>query len=411
MKPATHQRERGDERQQADEDEAAGRWPGPSHQVESPVSARAVPDGRERAGDSSPADQNTVLQPAVSCPARRRSARCGARTACVGHGGGGRRQRRTVRGRRSGSICAGRVADGVGVAAAPSSAAASLPPVTGEPFRKLSIFFPMWNEEAYIERAVGYAKDECELLVAAGEILDYELIVVDDASTDAPRRLADALAAADPHVKVVHHPVNRKLGGSIKTGFAAATGDLVLYSDADLPFDMAEVGQAVRLLRYYEADIVSAYRFDRTGEGSSRAIYTFFYNVLIRRLFGVRMRDINFAFKLCRAQHLRAHRAAERGLVHRRRAHHPGQEAGLRRHPVRRRLLPAHPWREHAGLGSGHQERSSRDVRPAQGTVRPSARRRAEGLTRASPLPPRDGLHDSSRPRNPPVRGRENCRR
>ena len=177
---------------------------------------------------------------------------------------------------------------------------ATLSPVIAEPFRKLSIFFPMWNEEAYIGRAVGYAKQECELLVQKGEILDYELIVVDDASTDSTPALADALVAGDSHVKVVHHPVNRKLGGSIKTGFAAATGDVVLYTDADLPFDMAEVSQAIRLMRYYEADIVSAYRLDRTGEGLLRALYTFFYNVLIRRLFGVRMRDINFAFKLCR---------------------------------------------------------------------------------------------------------------
>ena len=164
----------------------------------------------------------------------------------------------------------------------------------------LTIFFPMWNEEAYIERAVGLAKVVCEELVGKGDIRDYELIVVDDASTDHTGKIADGMVAADSHVKVVHHPVNRKLGGSIKTGFAAATGDLVLYSDADLPFDMAELHKAIRLLRLYEADIVSAYRFDRVGEGPSRAIYTFFYNILIRRLFGVRMRDINFAFKLCR---------------------------------------------------------------------------------------------------------------
>lgn len=158
----------------------------------------------------------------------------------------------------------------------------------------------MWNEEAYIDRAIGYAKQVCELLCERGEILDYELIVVDDASTDNTPAMADALAASDPHIVVVHHPANRKLGGSIKTGFATATGDIVLYSDADLPFDMAEVSRAVRLLRSYEADIVSAYRHDRTGEGRSRAIYTFFYNILIRSLFGVRLRDINFAFKLCR---------------------------------------------------------------------------------------------------------------
>jgi glycosyltransferase involved in cell wall biosynthesis len=168
---------------------------------------------------------------------------------------------------------------------------------TGE---TLTIFFPMWNEEAYIERTIGAGKEIGDELVAAGTIADYELIVVDDASTDHTGKIADDLAAADRHVKVVHHPVNRKLGGSIKTGFAAATGDLVLYTDADLPFDMQELHKAIRLLRYYEADIVSAYRFDRVGEGPSRAVYTFFYNILIRRLFGVRMRDINFAFKLCR---------------------------------------------------------------------------------------------------------------
>lgn len=179
-------------------------------------------------------------------------------------------------------------------------ATGSVPVVSPDPFRKLSIFYPMWNEEAYIERAIYYGKQECELLRERGEILDYELIIVDDASTDNTPAMADAIAAVDPHVVVVHHPVNRKLGGSIKTGFAAATGDLVLYSDADLPFDMAEIHRAMRLMRIYEAHIVSAYRLDRTPEGRNRAIYTFFYNILIRRLFGVRLRDINFAFKLCR---------------------------------------------------------------------------------------------------------------
>ncbi|MEN9504181.1 MAG: hypothetical protein RI958_107 [Actinomycetota bacterium] len=160
----------------------------------------------------------------------------------------------------------------------------------------------MWNEEAYIHRTVDAAREVADELLAAGSISDYEIIIVDDCSTDRTGALADALAAADRHIRVVHHPVNRKLGGSIKSGFAAATGDLVLYTDADLPFDMSELHKAVRLMRYYEADIVSAYRFDRVGEGSSRAIYTFFYNVLIRRLFGVRLRDINFAFKLCRRE-------------------------------------------------------------------------------------------------------------
>jgi glycosyltransferase involved in cell wall biosynthesis len=169
-------------------------------------------------------------------------------------------------------------------------------------FGKLSIFFPVWNEEAYLQKALRASREACETLLADGEIGDYELIIVDDASTDATPRLADEAAAADPRVVVVHHAKNRKLGGAMKTGFATATGDLVLYTDADLPFDMDELIKACRVLRHYEADMVSAYRLDRTGEGYVRSVYSTLYNLLVRVFFGVRVRDVNFAFKLCRRE-------------------------------------------------------------------------------------------------------------
>jgi glycosyltransferase involved in cell wall biosynthesis len=164
----------------------------------------------------------------------------------------------------------------------------------------LSIFFPMWNEEDYVERAVRAAEEECQRLIGIGEIAAYELVIVDDCSTDRTPEIADALAAADPRIRVVHHPVNRGLGGSIKTGFEAVRGDVVLYTDADLPFEMLELGRALRVLRHYEADMVSAYRLDRTGEGPRRAVYSFVYNSLVAVAFGTRVRDINFAFKLVR---------------------------------------------------------------------------------------------------------------
>jgi glycosyltransferase involved in cell wall biosynthesis len=169
-----------------------------------------------------------------------------------------------------------------------------------ERFEKLSIFFPMWNEESYIHRAVRAATEICEQLMSDKEIGSYEIIVVDDASTDLTGRYADEMVETDTHIRVVHHDRNRKLGGSIKSGFAAATGDLVLYTDADLPFEMIELVRAIRVLRTYEADVVSAYRMDRTGEGPRRAVYSWVYNWLIRLYFGTRLRDINFAFKLCR---------------------------------------------------------------------------------------------------------------
>jgi glycosyltransferase involved in cell wall biosynthesis len=153
----------------------------------------------------------------------------------------------------------------------------------------------MYNEEAYARRAVAAAR---AVLVAA--LPDWEIVIVDDASTDGTAALADALAREDPRVRVVHNPRNRRLGGALRAGYAAATKDLVFYTDADLPVDLEVLPRAVRLLEYQQADIVAAYRFDRTSEGLVRALYTFTYNHLIRALFGLRVRDVNFAFKLFR---------------------------------------------------------------------------------------------------------------
>lgn len=174
-----------------------------------------------------------------------------------------------------------------------------------EPFRPLGTFsfvFPMWNEEAIIERTIAAACEAGDRLVLEGEVADYEIVVVNDASTDATGAIADRLASDLTNMRVVHHEQNRKLGGTLKTAFAEARGDYILYTDADLPFDLLESVKAMRLLRVYEADIVSAYRFDRTGEGPRRAVYSYAYNSLIRLMYGVRVRDVNFAFKLMRRE-------------------------------------------------------------------------------------------------------------
>jgi glycosyltransferase involved in cell wall biosynthesis len=153
----------------------------------------------------------------------------------------------------------------------------------------------MYNEEAYLLRAVEAAREVVETIAP-----DYEIIIVNDASTDGTGQLADALAGADARVKVLHHGRNRGLGGTLRTGYAVASKDLILYSDADLPFDFREVARAVRLLDYQQADVLAAYRFDRTSEGLLRTLYTLAYSALIRTIFKLRYRDINFSFKLFR---------------------------------------------------------------------------------------------------------------
>jgi glycosyltransferase involved in cell wall biosynthesis len=157
----------------------------------------------------------------------------------------------------------------------------------------ISIVFPLFNEEDYVVRAYKAAVDALAPITH-----DFEIIFVNDASTDRTAQIVESLMGKDPRVKVVHNPVNLKLGGTLRAGYAVATKDLVLYTDADLPFDLHEVRKAVRLLEVQKADVVSAYRFDRTSEGLLRTIYSFFYNSLVRMVFGLGIKDVNFSFKL-----------------------------------------------------------------------------------------------------------------
>jgi len=159
----------------------------------------------------------------------------------------------------------------------------------------LSVVVPMYNEEAYVDRAVTAARGVLEEMGC-----EWEIVIVDDASTDGTARRAEALAAADARVRVIHNAVNRRLGGTLRAGYGAARKELIFYTDADLPVDLGQLPRAVRLLEYQQADLLAGYRFDRTSEGLHRAVYTIGYHLLIRLLFGLRIRDVNFAFKLFR---------------------------------------------------------------------------------------------------------------
>jgi len=155
----------------------------------------------------------------------------------------------------------------------------------------------MFNDELNIEHAVTAAVEACTKYAD-----DYEIIIVDDASTDRSPFLVACRAAENPRIRMIRHDHNRKLGGSLKTGFAAATKDLVLYMDADLPFDPDALGRAMRAMAVTGADLIAGYRLDRTLEGPKRTLYSYLYNGLIGVLFGWPHRDINFSFKLMKRE-------------------------------------------------------------------------------------------------------------
>lgn len=169
-----------------------------------------------------------------------------------------------------------------------SDASLSMPP-------SISLVFPAWNEEAYVVTALSTA-----LTVLSALSSDFEIIVVNDASTDRTEALALALAAKHPQIRVISHPKNLKLGYALRTGFAAARKDLICYSDIDLPFNLHEIGHALQLLNTLNADMICAYRRNRRVEGPRRVIYSSVYNHLVQSLFRIPIQDINFSFKLIR---------------------------------------------------------------------------------------------------------------
>src|SRR6184192_378213 len=109
----------------------------------------------------------------------------------------------------------------------------------------VSVVYPMFNEEENIERAVHFAQ---AVLTDMG--CDYEILIVNDASTDRSAEIAEALAQSNSCVKVFHHERNLKLGGALHTGFSKATKELVFYCDSDLPVDLTELNRAVRIMEF-----------------------------------------------------------------------------------------------------------------------------------------------------------------
>jgi glycosyltransferase involved in cell wall biosynthesis len=154
----------------------------------------------------------------------------------------------------------------------------------------LSVFFPCHNEVDNVERLVLRT-----LEVMPGVADSFEVIIVDDGSTDGTGLLADRLAAEHPEVRAAHHATNQGYGGALQSGFAAATGEYVFFTDGDGQFDVAEISRLIALLG--QADMALGWRIKR-ADSFIRIVNAKAYMLMIRLLFGLGVRDIDCAFKL-----------------------------------------------------------------------------------------------------------------
>ncbi len=164
------------------------------------------------------------------------------------------------------------------------------PPTESKPPVSITVFFPCYNEQDNVRKVAEQA-----LGVLEGLHADYEVIIVDDGSSDNTGPLADAVAAEHPRVRVIHHPRNLGYGAALQSGFRAATRPIVFYTDGDAQFDIAEMPPLLPLLEKY--DIVSCYRLNRQDNFVRRMngwLWTRFTGVM----FSLPLRDIDCAFKL-----------------------------------------------------------------------------------------------------------------
>lgn len=159
----------------------------------------------------------------------------------------------------------------------------------------ISAIFPALNEEESVGDAVTRA---LATLPTVAE--QWEVIVVDDGSRDRTSEVVSELVQAHyPRVRLLRHPTNRGYGAALRSGFSRARYDLIFYTDSDNQFDIGELVHALPMMTTHDVLVgFRVYRYD----SPIRGVVSWGYNLLVRILFRVRVRDVDCAFKIFRRE-------------------------------------------------------------------------------------------------------------
>ena len=158
----------------------------------------------------------------------------------------------------------------------------------------LSVFFPAYNDSGTIASLVIRS-----VQIASSLTPDFEVIVINDGSSDSTPQILDELAELYPAaVRIVHHAKNRGYGGALRSGFATATKDLIFYTDGDAQYDPAEM---VLLWEQMTTDVdwVNGYKISRS-DPIHRIVIGRAYHHIVKILFGFKVRDVDCDFRLIR---------------------------------------------------------------------------------------------------------------
>lgn len=159
---------------------------------------------------------------------------------------------------------------------------------------RLSLVFPIFDEERNIEPLLSAARE-----IASRLTPDFEVILVDDGSRDRSAEIVDSWCREDPRFRLLRHARNTGYGAALHSGLREAKGELIFFSDADLQFDLSELAGLIEHAE--EFDIIAGYRVQRSDPWPRRVLAST-WGAIIRSLFGLKVRDIDCAFKLFRRE-------------------------------------------------------------------------------------------------------------
>ncbi len=157
----------------------------------------------------------------------------------------------------------------------------------------ISAFFPAYNDAGTIPSMVIAADITLRSLTD-----DYEIIVVNDGSTDQTGEVLEELKRVYPCLRVVHHKVNRGYGGALRSGFASATKEFVFYTDGDAQYDPREMTLLVDAMAP-DVDVVNGYKVKRS-DPLHRVVIGKLYHWMVKAAFGLTVRDTDCDFRLFR---------------------------------------------------------------------------------------------------------------
>jgi len=158
----------------------------------------------------------------------------------------------------------------------------------------LSIILPAYNEEKNIELTLNDISDFIKKLQ-----IPFEIIVVNDGSKDHTTEILNICAKKFENLNIVTHPKNLGYGTALRSGFAKAEGDLIFFTDSDHQFDIQDIVSFLEKIKEY--DFVVGYRKNRQ-DPYFRILYASIFRLLTHFLFGVKVHDVNCAFKLFRKE-------------------------------------------------------------------------------------------------------------